>query len=320
MIIQRLGIPIYLQVKSYILDKLKSGDLQQGSQLPTERELAKTLGISRNTVSAAYKELLLEGVLEARQGRGTFVKNQSDPYQDRQLPGSRLERMMAILDDAMKKAMELGFTVDQFMAIANVRAQEKEAAVGSLRVAVVDATPEYLQRFLYQIGQVTTAVLEGVLIQDLVEGKTSSDLLKSCDWVVTTVAHQTEVNRIMGTTDKLISLAVTPKLEAVIKLARLPAQSSVGIVANSVEFIKSVQDLLQLVTVGGIDVSVALDFTDQELRRFCKQHSALIIGEEEQQHIATFITSEQQVIPFYYEIDQGSLHRLMARMASQPRK
>ncbi|HEY3425473.1 MAG TPA: winged helix-turn-helix domain-containing protein, partial [Negativicutes bacterium] len=78
MIIQRLGVPIYLQVKSYIMDKIKAGEYQPGAKIPTERELSAELGISRNTVSAAYKELLLEGVLEACQGRGTFVKRLVD--------------------------------------------------------------------------------------------------------------------------------------------------------------------------------------------------------------------------------------------------
>jgi GntR family transcriptional regulator len=319
MIVQRLGVPIYLQVKNYILDKLKSGDFQPGDKLPTERDLAKTLDISRNTVSAAYKELLLEGILEARQGRGTFVREQTDEYLEEQLPGSRLERMIRVMDNALEKAVELGFTVDQFIAIANVRAHEKEAAIGTIRVAVVDATQEYLTRFLQQISQTTTAVLEGVLISDLADGTTRRELLGSCDYVVTTVAHQAEVHRIMGTTDKLITLAVTPKFEATLKLARIPAKSSVGIVANSSGFAKSVQELLRTVTVGGIDVSVALNFTDQALKEFCPKQDVLIIAEEEQMRMAAFTTAGQQIIPFYYEIDQGSLHQLKARLVSQPR-
>jgi len=219
----------------------------------------------------------------------------------------------------LEKAVAMGFTVDQFMAIANVRAHEKEAAVGALRIAVIDASPEYLQRFLYQINQLTTAVLEGVLIRDLISGKINCELLKSCDWVVTTEAHYSEVSKIMGITDKLISLAVTPKLEAVIKLARIPAQENVGIIAKSLEFAQSVQDLLQLVTIGGVNVTVAVGLSEQELKIFCQQHSILITSAEEQSRVVAFTTLEQQVIPFYYEIDQGSLNQLIARFISQPK-
>src|SRR5665647_2214332 len=100
MIIQRIGIPIYLQVKDLVLGKVKSGEYQPGFKIPTERQLSTELGISRNTVSAAYKELLLEGILEARQGRGTFVKATSDDA-GYEVSGSRRGRLLRIIDDAM---------------------------------------------------------------------------------------------------------------------------------------------------------------------------------------------------------------------------
>ncbi|MDU2065842.1 MAG: winged helix-turn-helix domain-containing protein [Sporomusaceae bacterium] len=317
MIVQRLGLPIYLQVKGYVLDKIKSGELQPGDRLPTERDLAKTLEISRNTVSAAYKELLLEGILEARQGKGTFVKKEDQSYESATLPGSRLERMMKIIDEAMQKGLELGFTVDQFTAIANVRAREKEVAVRHLRIAVVDETPEYLRRFLQQLSSLAVASLEGVVLADLLSGKTSLELLKSCDYVVTTTAHLAQVAKLWGSSDKLITLSVTPKLEAVIKLARIPVYSKVGIVAESEGFAKSVRELLGTVTVGDISVSTALNYSKEELKAFCQEQTILIVPEEEQGKVAALTTPEQQVVAFYYEIDQGSLHQLMSRIVSQ---
>ena len=53
------------------------GRLSSGSRLPAARSLAADLGISRNTVAAAYAELAAEGWLESRVGAGTWVSDQA---------------------------------------------------------------------------------------------------------------------------------------------------------------------------------------------------------------------------------------------------
>ena len=60
---------LHRQLREAILD----GRLQPGLQLPATRELAATLGVSRNTVVAAYELLLSEGYAVARRGAGNYV-------------------------------------------------------------------------------------------------------------------------------------------------------------------------------------------------------------------------------------------------------
>ncbi|MFD0002994.1 PLP-dependent aminotransferase family protein [Streptomyces sp. NPDC127178] len=54
-------------------DAVRDGRLAPGARLPATRRLADELGISRNTVKAAYDQLVAEGYLTARQGAGTQV-------------------------------------------------------------------------------------------------------------------------------------------------------------------------------------------------------------------------------------------------------
>src|SRR5512146_267802 len=54
-------------------DALRSGRLAPGTRLPSSRSLARDLRIARNTVAAAYAQLVAEGWLEGRQGAGTRV-------------------------------------------------------------------------------------------------------------------------------------------------------------------------------------------------------------------------------------------------------
>lgn len=66
-------IPLYYQLAEMLREKIQSGELLPGAQLPSERELGETYNISRMTVRQALAYLIREGSLVARQGLGTFV-------------------------------------------------------------------------------------------------------------------------------------------------------------------------------------------------------------------------------------------------------
>src|SRR3954451_1348910 len=70
---QRSGVATYLQIAQQVREALRLGVLDVGDQLPTVREVVAELAINPNTVAKAYRELEREGLVVARQGRGTFI-------------------------------------------------------------------------------------------------------------------------------------------------------------------------------------------------------------------------------------------------------
>jgi GntR family transcriptional regulator len=68
------GLPAYLQLGRQVREALRLGWLKPGDRLPTVRDVVAASGVNANTVLKAYRELELAGLLEARQGSGTFVK------------------------------------------------------------------------------------------------------------------------------------------------------------------------------------------------------------------------------------------------------
>jgi len=66
-------LPAFLAIARSIAEDARSGRLAPGTRLPGSRELAASLGVHRNTVIAAYRELSAEGFLSTEQGRGTFI-------------------------------------------------------------------------------------------------------------------------------------------------------------------------------------------------------------------------------------------------------
>ncbi len=67
--------PIYLQLKSKIIQLIGAGVLQKNQQLPPVRVLARDLGVNPNTVQRAYTELEAQGVIYQIVGKGSFVSD-----------------------------------------------------------------------------------------------------------------------------------------------------------------------------------------------------------------------------------------------------
>ena len=68
--------PPYLQVTALLRQRIRSGDLPPGARVPSITYLMQEYGIARNTARRALKELEAEGLVEIRQGWGTFVSRQ----------------------------------------------------------------------------------------------------------------------------------------------------------------------------------------------------------------------------------------------------
>lgn len=66
-------VPLYEQVYHAIKEKIRSGRLVCGEQLPSSRALSAQLSVSRSTVNSAYEQLLSEGYLVSMEKRGYFV-------------------------------------------------------------------------------------------------------------------------------------------------------------------------------------------------------------------------------------------------------
>ena len=56
--------------------------LHPGDKLPNELDLSRELGVGRTTLREAIRDLTVQGVLEVRRGKGTFVSRQAGQVED----------------------------------------------------------------------------------------------------------------------------------------------------------------------------------------------------------------------------------------------
>lgn len=98
-IIQPQGGPLYLQLKRWIEDAVTRGAIKPGDALPSERDLATKVEVSRVTVRKAVQHLVRDGILVQRHGSGTFVApNQSRVEQS-------LSQLTSFTDDMARRGM-----------------------------------------------------------------------------------------------------------------------------------------------------------------------------------------------------------------------
>src|ERR1700722_3352342 len=83
----RSNVPLHRQLYDGIRAAILHGALSFGARLPSTRTMAADLGVSRNTVIAAFDQLLAEGYVEGRHSSGTYV-SPALPEQMLQVPSS----------------------------------------------------------------------------------------------------------------------------------------------------------------------------------------------------------------------------------------
>ena len=105
------GVPFYRQVIDQVKAAIATESLSPGDRLPTVRQLAVDLSINPNTVSRAYTELELTGLVETQMGSGTFVGQRRVERDDVE----RRRVLDQICQEFLSRISTHGFTLDDVL-------------------------------------------------------------------------------------------------------------------------------------------------------------------------------------------------------------
>ena len=105
------GVPFYRQIIDQVKAAIVTGSIEPGDRLPTVRQLAVDLSVNPNTVSRAYTELELTGLVETQMGSGTFVG-------DRKVKRNDVEQRRVLdqlCQEFLSRASTHGFTLEDVL-------------------------------------------------------------------------------------------------------------------------------------------------------------------------------------------------------------
>lgn len=108
--------PIYEQISSQMKDLILTGELAEGTQLPSIRVLANNLNISVITTKRAYTELESSGFLETVPGKGSFVAGGNLELMKKE----KLRRVEALLQQVFVEAKGAGLSTEDLIDLIHV--------------------------------------------------------------------------------------------------------------------------------------------------------------------------------------------------------
>ena len=106
-------LPIYAQIREQVKEQILNGQIEEGSVLPSIRQLAKEVGVSVITTTRAYSDLEAEGFITSVQGKGSIVLSKDNNF----LKERYLIRIEEGLETAIRTAKSAGLSNDELLHI-----------------------------------------------------------------------------------------------------------------------------------------------------------------------------------------------------------
>ena len=184
-----MGEPLYRMIAENLRRKIESGELprEPGGPLPTEHELQKEFGASRNTVRDAIKWLTSLGRVETRPGQGTFVVEKPVPFVTTLTTdpgGGGTPIYLAEVEAAGRVPTDSEPRVEIQHATGAVaralRLGEGTQMVSRHQQRYIDDTPWSLQTTFYPMSLVERGATRLILPTDIAEGAVAY-LARECD-------------------------------------------------------------------------------------------------------------------------------------------
>jgi len=154
-------VPLYVQLRSHLVQQVESGLLKPGDPVPTEMELMERYGVSRVTVRQAMGNLIDEGLLYRQQGIGTFVRRARIQQELGTLTGFSEEMVLRGLKPSTKLVSAEMVAADDLLS-ERLQIQTGEKVLRMVRIRLADGEPMALD-----ISHCPNVIGERLLKEDL---------------------------------------------------------------------------------------------------------------------------------------------------------
>jgi Transcriptional regulators len=190
----RKAKPLYVQIEELLREAIRRGSFKKGESLPPIVELAKVFKVNRITVRRAIQNIVAEGMVESRRGKGTKVKQ--DCHYPKMTVKTKLTTHMSFTDGSIIKLLksekcppaectlvedsEKAASYQRLLRVHSKQSRPYGYVELFLDSAVYDTDPEMLEKKLALRGVIAMVGKEriGKIGQTMVIGRASKDAAK----------------------------------------------------------------------------------------------------------------------------------------------
>jgi DNA-binding transcriptional regulator YhcF (GntR family) len=302
------------QIREGIKGLIESGVLKPGQNLPSARDLAKTLSVNRNTTWSAYQELARQGFVESAQGSGTRVAKSLRT-------GKRHACLEKVFASTLEQALALGYDHKQtgraFLGFLARHALDLESSL----VMIVECNQETLNEIANTIQREIGCGIKSVLIQELEENpENTGDFLQNVDLVVTGFNHLGEMKRLLpGESPEVLGLLLKPDLAVLNELLNQPQGKRIGLTCanqrSTETFFKSVnltQDSSLTRIWAGFD-------NTEKFKQMLKQCQVIYATHYVYDRVKKLSGQNQTVRKVKLDLDPSGIRLIRSRLAGKQR-
>jgi len=116
-------LPIYAQIEEQLKEQILSGEIPEGTVLPSIRKLAKEVGVSVITTARAYSDLEAAGFIATMQGKGSVVLSQDNGL----LREQYLKKIEENLQSAITTAKKIDAEKQEILSMLEMLWEDEEA-------------------------------------------------------------------------------------------------------------------------------------------------------------------------------------------------
>lgn len=308
-------LPLHIQLKAQLTHLVRAGQLAPGAQLPTVRQLAGFLRINRNTVAKVFADLAREGYLSSEPGRGTFVSRAQAAVEQTAV---RMRALSTLVDEAIHKARQLGFSPEELSTALYVRTQTAVGQVHARKVPVlfIECNRPQLKRFSAQLQAALPLRITPLLVAELArKAQHSPAFLQRYALVVTAFFHVHETQSLLAKSAiEVVGLLAEASLETLRRLTALPEGTKVGVACNEWIGTENVKLSIQNAGLTHIHLVPGCGQDPKSLRQMLKEVSVVVCSSLVAAKIRTLAPSGTEILVDDRRLDQAGIEMLRQRL------
>lgn len=314
-----LPLTITEQIKGKITYDVMCGNLMPGTPLPSVRELAGDLNVAPMTITRVYRELASDGLVDTKQGVGTFVADVTGVDREKAIQYDKnLQQLAATF---LQQAMALGYDAQVACRAVRIQLQCQDAELSGPRLVLVGnferATGAYAREVEAILHDINVRVESVVMSHLLVNLEEILPKLRDASLVIAVPSRLHEVREILQPYSiDVVAVGFRVSNEVRRKVGAIPPNWKVGVIATYPEFLYSLLD--GVMSFGLLETRPLSAYLEQEeMIKDLVQRVDLVIYASGSERILKWLPKGVHTLEFRHVPDPDSVNRLRPLLRDQ---